>query len=118
MYRWLLFFVSILVGVGLGVAYGWVINPPGDVNTSPETLRVDYITDYVLMVAESYEFNGDLALAISRLAVLGNPSPETSVQEAVDFALQVGYLESDIVLIETLLNDLRDGFSPAETEEP
>ena len=118
MFRWLLFFVAILVGVGLGVAYGWVINPPGDVNTSPETLRVDYMTDYVLMVAESYEFNSDLAIAISKLAVLGNPSPETSVQEAIDFAIQAGYLDSDIILMETLLTDLRDGFTQTETEEP
>ena len=47
--RWILFIFAILVGAGLGLLYGWVINPVDYVDTTPDTLRIDYKTDYVLM---------------------------------------------------------------------
>ena len=51
MLRWFLFFLSIALGLAAGLYYGWVINPVEYVNTTPDTLRVDYQADYVLMVA-------------------------------------------------------------------
>ncbi len=40
--RYLWFMVSILVGLALGVIYGWVINPVQYVDTPPSNLRADY----------------------------------------------------------------------------
>ena len=37
--------------------YGWVVNPVEYIDIAPESPRVDYKTDYVLMTAEAYNVN-------------------------------------------------------------
>jgi hypothetical protein len=106
MKRWFRFFLAILVGAGLGLFYAWVINPVEYVNTSPNTLRVDYKTDYVLMVAEAFHEDGDLNLAVQRLASLGETPPQELVSQAVTFAQKVGYTDTDVALLQALLKAL------------
>jgi hypothetical protein len=77
------------------------------VDTSPDTLRVDYKTDYVLMVAEVYRNENDLGLAVRRLAQLGNISPTQMVSQAIEFAQKYGYAETDITQMQNLWNDLQ-----------
>lgn len=107
MSRWIRFLVAILIGIGLGLIYGWLINPVQYVNTSPTTLRVDYKTDYVLMVAESYHKEGDLALVAYRLALLGDTPPIEIVDQALLFAQKAGYTEGDIFLMQALRDALQ-----------
>jgi hypothetical protein len=90
------FFAIILLGLGIGLAYGWLINPVKYIDTSPDTLRADYKTDYVLMVAEAYHKENDVALAVQRLAILGKKSPLEPVQQAIVLASQAGYSAQDI----------------------
>ena len=105
MARWIGFFVAIVIGVAAGLYYGWAVNPVEYIDTSPDSLRIDYRTDYVLMVAEVYHVEEDLAQAARRLAILGDDSPHEIVQQAILYANQIGYSENDRVL----LADLRDG---------
>ncbi len=79
MSRWIRFFLVIAIGAAGGLFYGWVINPVKYVDTTPDTLRIDYKSDYVLMVAESYGADGDLALAARRLALLGDTPSQNTV---------------------------------------
>ena len=51
MSRWTLFLLVILLGLGLGLVYGWVINPVSFQDTTLNNLRIDYKTDYTLLVA-------------------------------------------------------------------
>lgn len=102
MRRWFWFFVAILFGVAVGLFYGWVINPVEYVDTTPVTLRNDYQTDYVLMVAEVYHADGDIEQAARRLAVLGDQPPLDIVRQALLFAEQAPYADSD----KALLNEL------------
>ena len=96
MSRWIGFILAILVGIGLGLLYGWVINPVQYVNTSADSLRIDYKTDVVLMVAETYQADGDLAQAVRQLAFLGDQAPAQIVQQAVTYAGQSHYAETDL----------------------
>ncbi|HVN54588.1 MAG TPA: hypothetical protein VMT46_09685 [Anaerolineaceae bacterium] len=80
--RLLGFALAILVGLAAGLVYGWVINPVKYVDTTPDTLRADYKTDYVLMVAEIYRASPDLDQAARRLALLGSQSPAELAREA------------------------------------
>ena len=106
MARRLWFILAIILGVSAGLAYGWVINPVSYVNTSPDTLRDDYKTDYVLMVAETYHADGDTAGAARRLAFLGSTPPVQLVQQAIIYATQAGYAASDIDLMVRLSQTL------------
>ena len=112
--RWLRFFFAIAVGLGLGLYYGWVLNPVDIVDTTPATLRQDYKTDFVLMVAEGYHLDGDLETARQHLALLGN-DPETVVAQALEYASQLGYAPPDLYLMRDLLMALRQkSLAPGE----
>lgn len=118
MSRWIRFIIAILVGVAAGLLYGWVISPVEYVDTTPDTLRIDYQSDYVLMVAEIYSIEDDLALAVRRLALLGDDSPDEIANRALIFAENQGYIDSDIVLIRTLYADLQTWNPALETPLP
>ena len=106
--RWVRFIVAIIVGIGLGLLYGWVINPPEYTNTSPSDLRQDFKTDYVLMVAEMYQAEGDAQAAARRLSYLGNQEATKTIQTAIDFANDHSdYPQDDLRLIQSLLEDVQ-----------
>lgn len=107
MARWIRFLLAILVGIGLGLAYGWLVSPVQYVDTSPDTLKIDYKSDYVLMVAEAYQREQDLPAAVRRLALLGDPSPANVVGQAARFGEANDYREIDLGRIQSLLNALQ-----------
>jgi hypothetical protein len=101
--RWALFAFSILVGISLGLLYGWVVSPVEYVDTSPDSLRADYRADYVLMVAEIYQIEQDAALAARRLSLLGSALPPHEVAaELLQFAQTRQYPSQDVTLLQNL----------------
>jgi hypothetical protein len=120
MSRWILFLITIGIGAAAGLYYGWVINPVEYTDTSPDSLRSDYKVDYVLMIAEAYQVDADLTLAIRRLAVLGDGTPEESVNKAINFAASFNppYPASDLALMQRLAIDLLAIRPPQETTAP
>ena len=98
--------IAILIGIAGGLFYGWEINPVEYVDTSPDTLSIDYKTDYVLMAAEAYQVENDPALAVQRLAVLGGDPIEMVVQ-AILSAERNGYIDSDLALMRQLSEALQ-----------
>lgn len=105
--RWTLFLIVIAIGAAAGMIYGWFINPVEYVDTTPVSLRQDYKTDYVLMVAEAYQAEGRLGTAARRLALLGDASPVEIVNGAISFASEIGYSEFDLALMRKLAADLQ-----------
>lgn len=101
--RWLPIIISILIGLTLGLVYGWIINPVQYTDITPEALRIDYQTDYVLMVAEAYHAEQDPALAAKRLAVLGSKPPALIVENSYSYAQQTSYSTEDLTLMQELV---------------
>jgi len=108
MSRWTLFLLILILGLGLGLLYGWVINPVSYQNTTIDSLRVDYQTDYTLMVAEVYHQNQDLEWVMNRLTILEDKSPLISVENALKFASQAEYTLPDMFLLRDLHNALKE----------
>ena len=104
MSRWTFFILILIVGFGLGILYGWVINPVSYQDTTLQDLRIDYKTDYTLMVAEVYHYEGDIKWAMNRLTLLEDSSPLTSVENALKFASQAEYTLPDMFLLRDLHN--------------
>lgn len=109
MSRWFRFFIAIALGMALGLFYGWFLNPVEFVDVTPESLRVDYKSDYVLMVAEAYRSEQDLAMAVRRLAALGNKAPADIVRQAIlfaedpqNFSDKMAYPDSDLETMRAL----------------
>ncbi len=97
--RILLFFLMIILGLGLGLLYGWVFNPVKYKDTTPPMLRSDYKADYVLMVAEIFQADQNLEQASRRLASLGSLPPAQIVASAINTAQKLGYASHDLDLL-------------------
>ena len=105
--RFAFFLLAIFAGIALGLVIGWGILPVRYTTTGPHTLRQDYKTDIILMVAEIYHEEGDIAMAMARLAFIGDEAPTTLTQEAIAYAQEVHYSPGDIELMLTLDEDLQ-----------
>lgn len=108
--RIVLFLIAILAGIVAGLYYGWSLKPARPAEGTLADLRQDYRTDYVLMVAESYQSDNDLALAASRLSTLGSETPARLVQLAILTGRELNYSNQDVEtlakLSQALLNQL------------
>lgn len=101
------FLVGCALGLVLGLGYAWYLQPVTYYDTSPDTLRADYRTDYVLMVAQAYGPEGDLRLALLRLAALGPMPPVEIVTTAKSYSEAHAFSREDLDSLDDLLSDLR-----------
>ncbi len=110
--------IGLILGLLLGLIYGWLVRPVEYVNTSPDALRVDFRTDYVLMTAEAYGDGGDLDLARFRLAALGPLPPGEYATQAIDYALQQNFSRDDVERLNKLAIALRSLPDSGEIRQP
>jgi hypothetical protein len=105
--RWLFIIIALALGIGMGLAYGWLVDPVDFFDLTPDTLRADYKTDYVLMTAEAYRAEQDPGLAARRLAIFGSQSPYAIASQGLEYARTNGYADSDIAIIQELVTALQ-----------
>ncbi|MEW6241067.1 MAG: hypothetical protein ACOYZ8_01015 [Chloroflexota bacterium] len=105
--RWVNILLALAVGIGLGLLYGWGIDPIQYVDLTPDTLRADYRADYVLMVAEAYQSEGDAELAARRLAIFGSQPPAEIAAPALQFGRENGFSPTELTLLEDLVQSMR-----------
>lgn len=110
--------LGLLFGALVALAYGWLIQPVEYIDTSPDSLRIDFRTDYVLMGAEAYSGDRDLNLARVRLAALGPQPPEQYATQAVEYALEHEFGRTDLELLNQLALALRSTPQGSEIGPP
>jgi len=76
--------VSVLLGIGVGLLFGWVIAPVEWVDATPDVLREDLRVDHLRMIIDSYEVNLDAELALVRYNELGETKEATLEMVAQD----------------------------------
>ena len=114
-WRILGFGLAIVIGLVIGLLAGWLLFPAADPASTPDKLRADYKADYVLMTAEIYNQDGDLAAATSRLIELGEDDPIHAVQAAILTAQELGYAQPDMQLLASLFTGLQT-YTPVPLE--
>lgn len=107
--RWFFFSLSIILGLALGLLLGWWLLPWRTSRAPASALRIDYKTDYVLMVAEDFRLRPDLELANHRLSVLGSSSSLSLISQAMLFAARAGYSSADLALMQALADAFTEG---------
>lgn len=112
--RWTLFIIAILFGIGLGLVFGWVLLPRTAVQGPFTSLRADYKTDAVLMVAESYAKQQNLAVAIQNLRRIGSATTPQELRFFITNAQTLGYSQADLKLMADLLHAVESA-APAGT---
>lgn len=71
--------LALLLGLGAGLAYAWVISPRGLTDSNPALLRADFKDQFRSAIAASYAATGNLPRAQARLALLGDEEPVTAL---------------------------------------
>jgi hypothetical protein len=99
--------LALLAGIGLGLSYGWYVDPVDYMDLAPDALRFDFKADYVLMAAEAYRAELDPGLAARRLAVFGARSPSAIAGDALAYARSNGFSDFEIALIQDLVTALQ-----------
>ena len=104
--HWLTALIALIIGISLGLTYGWVIDPVDFFDLTPDTLRDDFKADYVLMVAENYHATRDPGPAAKQLAIFGSQSPTSIAAQGLEYARANQFDDSDIALIQELVTAL------------
>lgn len=105
--NWIKVSIAAIIGVTLGLIYGWVIQPVEYTDVTPNILRADYRADYVLMVAEAHQSEQDPETSARRLAILGSESPAQIVTSTLDYAARNGFTQNEIILLQGLLTAMQ-----------
>ena len=104
---WIFIILALLAGTGIGVAYGWYMDPVDYFDATPDTLRADYKADYVLMTAEAYQVERDPGLAARRLAIFGTKSSSAIAAEGLAYAQAHSFSDAEIAMIQELVTALQ-----------
>ena len=96
----------VILGIGSGLLLGWEVWPLAPRNASPDTLSIAYQTDTVLMIAELYHSDEEVALAQDRLTFLGEQDAMTLLDNTLAYAESHQYTPYDLQLIQDLAEAL------------
>jgi hypothetical protein len=105
--------LALLLGVGLGLTYAWVISPVTYVDASPAILRVDFKDQYRSVIAASYASTYNLPRASERLKLLGDNDPVGELSAQAQRMLAAGEPFEDVRPLAQLATDLQQGFASA-----
>jgi hypothetical protein len=118
MTRYLLFGITIVLGLAASLYAGWQLRPLSAPDAEPSLLRQDFAADYALMVAESYAADGNIDRAIEHLAFLNAENALIPVVAAIEFGQEHGFAEADLAVLTALAEDLSQIPSLAATPTP
>jgi hypothetical protein len=118
MRRWLLFLLSIMIGLAAGLFYGKVIQPVHYRDTSLSSLAEQYKTDFILMTAETYSLEDNPVAAVRRLESLGKLPELDKIRQAILFAEQAGYSSQDLERLRVLQRAVENIVAPDQAPGP
>lgn len=101
---------AVLAGLGLGLAYSWLLSPVTYVDANPALLRADFKDQYRVVIAASYAANQDLTRARARLDLLGDSDPVAELSAQAQRMLAAGEPFEKVRPLAQLATDLQQGF--------
>jgi hypothetical protein len=84
--------LALLLGLGAGLAYAWMISPLRLTDTTPAILRADFKDQFRSAIAASYAATGNLPRAQARLALLNDENPTDALNAEAQRTIASGQL--------------------------
>jgi len=114
MKRWgkLSLIIGLLLGVAAGLYYSWAVNPVEYIDSSPDSLREDFKSDYLSLIAAAYAATGDADRARARLAWVQIPNPANTLSRLAQNRLAGGRPDSEARALAELAAMLGERPSP------
>lgn len=110
--------LALLVGLGLGLVYAWLLSPLRVTSADPRALRADFKESYRSAIAASYAATGNLPRAQARLALLGDADPIESLNAQAQRMLANPETIEGADEVAALALALQDGPDEIPTLEP
>jgi hypothetical protein len=101
--------LALLIGLGMGLAYSWLISPVEYVDASPALLRADFKDQYRVVIAASYASTHDLASARARLELLSDADPIAELSAQAQRMVSAGESYDRVQPLAQLATDLQQG---------
>jgi len=111
----LLAIIGLLSGMGLGLWYGWEVDPLEYMDTDMAHLHEVHREGLLLMVSEAYALDGDLDAARARISLLSLPDPGNAVADLAERVIAQNWTHPYIhalVRMATAMDVRRDSFRP------
>jgi hypothetical protein len=83
-------FIGLIIGAVIGLYYAWIVAPVVFTEASPARLSDRYQEEYILLISQSYEADGDWERAEERLVALGDPEVAEKVAGQLEEFLRRG----------------------------
>jgi hypothetical protein len=106
---------GLLLGIGLGLLYAWVVSPAEYVDTPPFSLREDYKDRYRAVIAAAYVASRDVNRAQARLALLQDDDPSLALVAQAQRYLATGQDLLDAQAMADLASALGQAPTPLPT---
>lgn len=116
-----LFLIGLILGLAGALYYAWIAEPVTFTEASPARLRDSYMNEYILLISQSYEADGNWELAQERLGALGESDPGQVIIEQLEANLRAGHPSSELYGLAVLArqigvdNPVVDVFAPLPT---
>jgi len=124
------FLFALLIGLGAGLAYAWVIAPTQLITSTPALLRSDFKDQYRSAIAAAYSATGNLPRAQARLALLGDSDPAAALNAQAQRVIVSGeFMQADQLAalavaleggngVSVQITATPETFEPVDTTEP
>src|SRR3990172_12050357 len=99
--------LALLTGLGIGLAYSWLVSPVTYVDANPAILRADFKDQYRAVIAASYATTHDLARARARLELLSDTDPIGELSAQAQRMLGAGESFERVQLLAQLATDMQ-----------
>ena len=104
--------IGLLLGFAAGLFYSWTINPVEYIDSSPDSLREDFKSDYLTLIASAYVATGDADRARARLAWVQITDPASTLGRMAQSRLAAGRPQSEVRALAQLAAMLGERPSP------
>jgi len=112
--------LTLVIGVGIGLAYAWVISPWRVFDSDPVALRADFKDQFRSAIAASYQATGNLPRSQARLSLLGDSDSGAALNSEAQRMIASGeFTQADqlAALALALENENVPGVLPTHTSE-